>query len=102
MESQIKDAKTAKALLKQGQWCSTPNDVMTIVQSMGICNTIEVRVTNEPNDVDYTISVSNLDGAWQWLKHIDSINGRTVKYQPLDGETIDFKDSTPYKHRFSK
>ena len=67
MQNQIKDAKTAKALLKQGKWCSTPHDVMTIVAPVGICNTIEVRVTNEPNDVDYTISVSNMASSWKWL-----------------------------------
>ena len=101
MESQIKDAKTAKALLKQGKWYSTPCDIMTIIQSAGITNTIEIRVTNEPNDVDYTVSVSNVDGAWNWLKWIDGTPARTVLYQTEDGETIDFKDSAPYQYRFA-
>ena len=101
MQSQIKDEKTAKALLKQGKWCSTPHDIMTIIQSMGICNTIEIRVTNEPNDVGYTISVSNIDDAWNWLKWIDGTPARTVLYQTEDGKTIDFKDSAPYQYRFA-
>ena len=101
MESQIKDAKTAKALLKKGKWYSTPNDVMTILHSMCISNTIDIKVTNEPNDVDYTVSVSNVDGAWKWLKRIDGTPARTVLYQTEDGETINFKDSDPYRYRFA-
>tara|TARA_X000001388_G_C2133349_1_gene85908 strand:+ start:116 stop:421 length:306 start_codon:yes stop_codon:yes gene_type:complete len=101
MQSEIKDSKTAKALLKQGKWYSTPNDVMTILHSICISNTIDIRVTNEPNDVDYTVSVSNVDDAWKWLKWIDGTPARKVLYETEDGETIDFKDSAPYQYRFA-
>ena len=101
MNSLIKDAKAAKALLKKGRWYSTPHDVMTILHSLCISNTIDIRVTNEPNDVDYTVSVSNVDDAWKWLKRIDDTAARTVLYETEDGETIDFKDSAPYQYRFA-
>lgn len=81
---------------------TVPGDVYTIEHTPGvICSTITVGLFNERRGEDITMSIDNKLASWEFLKGLDGVGGREVRYH-IHGSnrSIPFKESRPYIHRF--
>lgn len=107
MAKALEKRNISEKFFNGGGFTSCPGDVFTIKATSGmISSSISIHITNDGtmNDAaivtDEWLGLENRIEAWEWVKQCSEVPGRKAMYQIDDNEPIEYKDSTPYKHRF--